>query len=224
MEVSKRVHGVMAEPIGVYSLPQNIHSASKNRVAEILQNFDVLPDEIKRSGSPGLTHISNRRGQNVFSDFAGLEAVQKIILQCASDFLISIGYKDTSCFISDAWLNLGAAGASLKAHAHYNSFLSGTYYVNYDSKVHSRLTFVNDRIASAPKYPVLSIPYSEKSTDFNSRDIVVDHNEGDILFWKSHLIHGYSNNPSPGRTTISFNLMPSICSDGDIYAFRAAPF
>ena len=44
--------------------------------------------------------------------------------------------------------------------------------------------------------------------------------EGSIVFWKSHLLHGFSRpNAGENRVTLSFNIMPKICTTGDQYSF-----
>jgi ectoine hydroxylase-related dioxygenase (phytanoyl-CoA dioxygenase family) len=57
-----------------------------------------------------------------------------------------------------------------------------------------------------------SAPYLEltikKNTKYNSGGAIMNYNEGDVLFWQSHLIHGYSGNNSDNRISISFNIMP----------------
>ena len=214
----------MAEPIGIYKLPQEEHLSNKNKNSQIIAKTDEIDSSLIRTSPMGIHHISNKRGQNIFDSFDGLEQLKTRLLLFWEDFLTSIGYKPEGCFITDAWLNLAPAKTSLKAHAHYNSLVSGTYYINYDPRIHSVLTFLNDRITTRPNSPTLSIPTSQTLTAYNSANIAVDNKEGDIVIWRSHLLHGYENNPTSGRTTLSFNIMPKICTDGQVYAFKAIPY
>ena len=46
--------------------------------------------------------------------------------------------------------------------------------------------------------------------------------EGSIIVWRSHLIHGYTKpNLKPGRMTLSLNALPKTVSNG-IYGFSIA--
>jgi ectoine hydroxylase-related dioxygenase (phytanoyl-CoA dioxygenase family) len=47
----------------------------------------------------------------------------------------------------------------------------------------------------------------------------MNYNEGDVLFWQSHLIHGYSGNNSNDRISISFNIMPKYFYNNS-YSFK----
>tara|TARA_Y100001968_G_scaffold317023_1_gene345547 strand:+ start:462 stop:788 length:327 start_codon:yes stop_codon:yes gene_type:complete len=104
-----------------------------------------------------------------------------------------------------------------------NSFLSGTYYINYNPKQHSKLTFRNDRILRGyVRTPSLSIPRrNDINTPYNTEEIKINNFEGQVVLWKSNLIHGFSTpNPTDNRFTLSFNVLPKICSDGNIYSFE----
>lgn len=216
----------MAEPIAIYSLPTDTHLNFKQEVNLILEKSGELDPSLitKAANGSGTFHIGNRCGQCVFNSFDSLSPLKTIILECAHDFICSIGYQPSKCFISDAWLNMCPPGASLEPHLHSNSFISGTYYSNFDSSIHSTLKFINDRIASLPSRPLIMLPSSDNLTPYNTKNIAPPISEGDIVFWKSHLIHGYEQSQAPGRVTLSFNIMPEVCTDGDQYAFRASPY
>ena len=40
----------------------------------------------------------------------------------------------------------GSKNATLQAHLHSNSYLSGNYFVNFDRNIHTLLNFYNDRL------------------------------------------------------------------------------
>ena len=47
--------------------------------------------------------------------------------------------------------------------------------------------------------------------------------EGSILLWRSHLVHGYEMpNKGDNRVTLSFNIMPKECTDGNIFSFKVS--
>ena len=81
----------------------------------------------------------------------------------------------------------------MQAHLHSNSYLSGNYFINYDSQVHTPLNFYNDRLMNGTeRKPFLSIPPRNEKTIYNIRDVALAGSEGDVILWRSHLLHGFS--------------------------------
>ena len=224
MQVKKKLIPVMAEPIGVYSLPPGVHKNYKAIISKLNHGVD---EQLIRRGdnSPHLRHICNRKDQNIYQSFAELKPLEELINSMVANFINEIGLSCDEVFTTNAWLNLGDRGASLPMHIHRNSYISGTYYVNYSHNDHSPLKFVNSRLASYLTAPGFMLPTNtSKPTEFNCSEFKVDYKEGDIVLWPSHLIHGYrETNKTDNRITLSFNTMPSICTDGQIYAFKASP-
>ena len=91
MDLSKKTLGIMAEPISIYSLAEESHLHFKNSIVEIVNNAQSIDPHLKRASQTGIFHISNRRGQNIFSDFPGLDLLREVILQCCTDFVATIG-------------------------------------------------------------------------------------------------------------------------------------
>lgn len=59
----------------------------------------------------------------------------------------------------------------------------------------------------------------KKNTKYNSGGAVINHTEGDVLFWKSYLVHGYTDNMADNRISISFNIMPRYFYNNS-YSFK----
>ena len=217
--VEGRIIGVMPEGIGVYKLPNQCHLDYKKKILNIDQtaseNFRREDDIQKKQ----LRHISNNRKQNIFKDFPELTPLKTRITNCALNYFEVTGYDCKQIVITDAWINIGSKNSTLEAHLHSNSYLSGNYFVNFDPKIHSLLNFYNDRLLSTGRQPFISIQAKNEKTLYNTREIGLG-NEGSIIFWKSHLLHGF-NKPNLGdnRITLSFNIMPKICVTGEQYSF-----
>ncbi len=212
---------LMPEAIGLYKLQRNIHQEFKEKInaidskaSENLKRNDVMQKE-------KLRHISNNRKQNIFRDFPELKPLKTIFENYAINYLWETGFDCQEVVITDAWINIGSKGSVLTPHLHSNSYLSGNYFINFDSALHTPLNFYNDRLMNGTeRKPFLSVPPRNKKTIYNIRDVALAVSEGDIILWRSHLLHGFNKpNKSDKRMTLSFNIMPKICHSGDQYSF-----
>ena len=111
-------------------------------------------------------------------------------------------------------MNVCKQGSLQPTHSHANSFVSGTYFVNFEPGKHAPLVFLN--MKDLPQQ------FLEVRGNAMKKIAVVKHEEGTLLLWQSHVLHGYEENRKDNRITISFNVMPTtILSDGD-YGFRVS--
>jgi len=220
-KLTGRIIPVMPEALGLYKLQSNVHKDFKEKInlidskaSEKFKRNDVIQKE-------KLRHISNNRKQNIFRDFPELSPLKTIFEEYAINYLWETGYDCKEVIITDAWINIGSKGSILQAHLHSNSYLSGNYFINYDSQVHTPLNFYNDRLMNGTeRKPFLSIPPRNEKTIYNIRDVALAVSEGDVILWRSHLLHGFSKpNVEDKRMTLSFNIMPKICHSGDQYSF-----
>ena len=135
-----------------------------------------------------------------------------------------IGNNCDDIVIHSSWLNRADKGAVLSDHAHSNSFVSANYFVNFNQSVHTPLAFRNDRYHSCQNHyaPYFTIEELIEKNIYNSPRIVMNTEEGSILVWRSHMVHGYRTpNPESGRMTLSMNALPKTVSNG-IYSFNIA--
>ena len=86
-------------------------------------------------------------------------------------------------------------------HTHSNNYLSAAYYVKAPENSGNFKTS-NPNIISRNIYPK-----PEKPTEFNSNNITIKINEGDLLIFPAYLPHSVEENKSnEDRVIISFNL------------------
>ncbi|MFT7558259.1 MAG: hypothetical protein ACI93R_000153 [Flavobacteriales bacterium] len=111
--------------------------------------------------------------------------------------------------ITNAWFNLCQVGGSQRKHSHANSLLSGTIYLEADNN--TEIDFFHPLTTDSLHAEL----YDEPDTSLNQHGLKYHHQEvavsvqtGDCLFWPSQLRHGYTNNKTPNRLTLSFNMMP----------------
>ena len=229
MEISGKIIPTMCEPIAIFSLPPDLHEHYKELILHITASHNSLEDELVRSGQgveKNLRFICNKKHQNIFRQFSQLESLEKNINSLIVNFAKQLGFSCEDVFQSNAWINHGSKGAALGMHIHRNSYFSGTYYVNYNPSIHSPIVFQNSRLVSQLTAPGMSLSRDTKiNTPYNTKLLTLPYKEGDVLIWTSHVVHGYSS-PSKGndRITLSFNAMPTKCTEGEIYGFSASPY
>ena len=209
------VFGINPEPIALITLPIEKHLKYKNQIQLI---FEDSPRKLnqKFSTEPYSEHICNAINQNIFNSFPQLIELRSDIDSYILDFIAEIGFLCDELVITSAWANKANKNSKLGFHQHANSYISGNYFVNFDNVNHSQLSFQNDRKFCTSYRQVMTIPNTKfKSTPYNQDAYVIPSKEGQILLWRSHLAHGYSNpNKADNRCTLSFNAMPKTLSTG----------
>ena len=159
----------------------------------------------------GLTHYHS--GENVFDLYSELVWLKVNLLE-AGRFAYQelLNHKRFgSMTITNAWFNLCEVGGSQLAHTHANNLLSGTYYLNTDAD--SEIEFHHPLSTSALHPELFDEPDGRVNTHglcYHKRKVGVSVASGDCLFWPSQIKHGYTNNRTPERLSLSFNMMPTI--------------
>jgi len=111
--------------------------------------------------------------------------------------------------ITNAWFNLCDVGGVQPMHSHANCLLCGTLYLNADEQ--SKIMFDHPLKNSAQHAELYDAPSPEANKHglrFHNREAQIDVVTGDCLFWPANLRHGYGANKTPGRLSLSFNMMP----------------
>lgn len=215
--------------IEVYSLwPQPIaknryinHDLFKKKVLDFIeQNKELQVDDVTHpekmkhffQGPPPYNELN-------FFEYIKDDDFEKFLMRSSEIFIRDILglYLEDGVTITDCWINICGNGAEQRLHQHGNSFISATYYLNYDPEKHAPLKFQN--------------PYNFKSSPFMTLDIetITDYNhsesychfieEGDLILWPSFLSHGYDINNEDERISISMNIVPSTLKTGP-YSFQ----
>jgi uncharacterized protein (TIGR02466 family) len=110
--------------------------------------------------------------------------------------------------ITGLWVNVAAPGGAVRMHNHPNNFLSGVYYVQVQEGADS-INFHDPR----PQAAVVRPPVTEL-TAYNTDQMVVRVEEGDLLVFPSWLSHSVDPNRSDRvRISASFNAMFSAYAE-----------
>ena len=210
---------IMPEAIAVFQIGKEKHLEFKEKIEHLMDTADDkyrrdVPPEDKRE------FLCNNRFQNVLLDFPDLKELHLILEESALDFIKKTGFTCDQVVITDAWVNKYRLGSTLPTHRHANSYISGNYFINYDKSINSPLTFTNDRVVTSQAPAIKLEPDKSNKTPYNRPDYSILCDEGTVLLWKSHLLHGYSK-PEMGdnRLTLSFNVMPKIAGVGEQFSF-----
>lgn len=213
----------------VYSLwPQPIarkkyhnHIAFKEKVLNFMeQNKDIqvddasYPNQLKHffQGPPPYDELD-------FFEYIKDDDFENFLKESAKIFMGDIlGLNlQSDVIITDCWINNCSEGGQQKLHKHGNSFVSGTYYLNYDPENHAHLKFENPYTSKFSPYMALDI---ENITDFNHQESFCTFiKEGDLVLWQSFLSHGYDINKKNERISISMNFLPNVLKCGP-YSFK----
>ena len=200
---------IFPKVLGKYKLDHPQHLKLKEQCFKLLEKVDEEKYSFVNRSSDKLKHFFNKSNQNLLY-LREFEWFEEWITEKSIDYIENtLGYylKD-GVMISDCWLNVCSKGGEQGFHCHSNSYISGTYYVNYTKRTHSPLCFTNkdmnpeNNITQHFEIPI------EKPSKYNSKYAVMDHDEGDLLLWQSNLNHGYFENGENNRISISFNVMP----------------
>lgn len=173
--------------------------------------------------SPELLHYGNTVENSIFKN-KQFKSFKRWCEKSCEKFITEIlGYAlEDGVFVTDSWINVCNKGGFQQPHFHVNSFISGTYYVNFDKESgHSPLTFQspsNSTYISKPSINLEKIQPTPYTADSNCYP-----QNGDLVLWQSHLLHGHFGNEADDRISVSMNFMPKVISTGQ-YGFRVSPY
>jgi len=207
---------IFPTPIGKYTFDQDNKDRIKDLCFKLIENNNLS----KNKDSKNLYHLYNSKDENLF-DIVDYKWFEKKIEDYACDYIANtLGYQlKDGVVITDCWLNVCQAGGDQFMHNHGNSFVSGTYYVNFNPDVHGKLKFQNQSMMPETNLSPFMELNIEKNTKYNSGGAIINHNEGDAVFWRSNLVHGYTDNMTDNRISISFNIMPRYFYNNS-YSFK----
>ena len=158
-------------------------------------------------GDQGLVHYHN--AQNVFKVYDELTELGDRITEAANFVYTEVMNFQSDLFITNAWFNECSVGSSQFMHTHGNSVLSGTLYLRTDENTDIQFQRPG---ASQVQNTLDDNPDTDRDNkygyNFHFPACTFNVENGVCLFWPSYMKHGYQNNQTPNRLSLSFNLMP----------------
>ncbi len=180
------------------NLTEFFHNTIKNEVGD------------ERDAQGELSHYFSR--YNVFEKYSELAALQSQLTQMGSFVYRDLMHhqKSGELYFTNAWFNLCEIGGSQPAHNHVNCLLCGTLYLHADDMTHLNFYHpLNNSSFHSELYDRAADDMPNKhGLKFHRREAKISVKSGDCLFWPSWLKHGYHDNQTPGRLSLSFNMMP----------------
>lgn len=220
-----------SEPICIF--PSIIKKYSFNKSKELKEciveiiNKKHEEKDYNSHHSETLSFFNNVSGSSLFKEYSDtfyiLKEFQNFTIQCANHFTTEVlDYTINGEMIcTNSWLNYySTLDSHQEPHVHVNSLISSNYFVNYNKQVHAPLFFKKcEEIGSIP-----FLSQRRKNTDNPALwdTAYLDYNEGDIVFWQSHLFHYVPKSLEIGRISLACNYMPSLLDLGG-YGFKVSP-
>lgn len=188
------------------------HDIFKKNLLELLETTDDVRVDHHLNSKHYFERSSKFLDMDVFKDF------KKFLIDSANIYCNELMKYNCNMVITESWINQTNSTFSQYMHNHGNSFISATYYVNYNQGEHSPIEFQNNRHKQT-QLPYLMLRPTEYN-DLNSPGWVMgDLSEGHLIIWPSTLEHGYNNNKGNNRISIAVNFLPEYIDNG-VYKFK----
>lgn len=179
--------------IAAHQVSEEIKSDTLIKVNDYLQKNTLsspVNEIVKSSYHTGKTFIED----------ANLFRLKEEIIKCSTEFLKELNYNFQKPLNLTSWVNVFENGIMEAEHTHYNSILSGTYYVDSDGTDKSGRFYIPDQI---PQREQNRSYYKLLKNDTHG----IDPTPGRILFFESWVRHGVlANTTDKKRISIAFNI------------------
>jgi len=196
----------------LYCQPVTLFKVNVEGVAEFFETVikPKFPNQERETHSQGnLANYHNE--ENIFEIYDELKPLKKELLDAAHFVYQEILNYDNELRFTNAWINECGIGGYQDNHNHCNSVLSGTVYLRTDEN--TNIVFPNQHYSSNIVPHISNDPNQEKENKYGyyyHKSTATFHvSDGDCMIWPSQLPHGYRNNQTPGRLSLSFNLFPT---------------
>lgn len=205
------LHPIFPTQIGCFKYEG--HASVKDKLLDLTKSAVGGANE----NSPTLIHYGQEEG-NRGLDLSVVEDFKSWVCARVEEYVrFGMGlHIDSSIIPINSWLNVGGAGSHQFPHSHANCLACATYYVNFNPEVHSRIYFINP--ARLPTDPYLQFPFNEHHA--NRVDVGLE--EGVLVIWPGHLMHGVDTNIGSERVSLSMNFLPEVVM-GQTYGFKVVP-
>lgn len=209
---------MLHQTVGLFPQPLTKVEININGISDFFDNVIDKKEKSKTTnqcldqnvnGSGDLTHYHNN--SNVFTIYPELEELHNSILESANFVYRKVMNKKSNLFITNAWFNQCGLNGYQFTHNHTNSVLSGTLYIRTDenTNIEFESSYGDCSFANSLSDNSDLDTENEYGYNFHMNKCFVYVSDGTCLFWPSYMKHGYFNNKTPNRLSLSFNLMPT---------------
>ena len=178
----------------------------------------------------GLHHFFNISNSSLLRFDERLNNFEQFQLDAATHFICEIlefELNESKMLITDCWMNYCTHEHTWQIkHNHNNCMIVGTYFVDFDEKLHAPLDFYkNTAKDQVPSMSQMRMPRIANQGNKYTKEVHQSKpEEGMLMIWNAEMLHGYEAiyNLWKGRRTISMNFLPEIVDNGK-YAFKVVP-
>jgi uncharacterized protein (TIGR02466 family) len=201
-------------PSLVYGICYPKHEDLKKIIMPLLEDASFETNKI----SDNLFHYKNSKNHSILYEEDFKEFKDWLEDTCYHYVSNVLGYQlDDKIIVTDSWLNKCDKGGYQYPHYHTNSYISGTYYVNFIDG-HAPIIFIKDDTSSHVSKQSLTLEKNKTPSRYNTDSVILPE-ESELYLWQSHLTHGVSDNKLDGRISLSMNFMPT-CMTNQRYGYK----
>lgn len=182
------VNSLFPTPVGFFDLGRDLTKSE----------IDFIKNQFKVKNSGNLSSADNYIVEN-----KELKKLKKFFEDSAKEFLTSIyqPQHNVDLRITQSWANFSEPGEFHHKHAHPNSFISGTFYINADEN-EDKIYFFKDG------YEQLKLPPKEFNA-YNSSSWWFTVKTGSLIMFPSSLTHMVETvTAKETRISLAFNTFP----------------
>ena len=177
-----------------------------------------------------LHHYFNISNSSLLRFDERLNDFEDFLLESSTHFFTEIleyDLNESNMLITDCWMNNCSTEHTWQIkHNHNNCMIVGTYFVDFDPKLHAPLDFYRNTYKDTiPSMSQMRQPRIANEGNKYTQEVHQSKPEEGMLFiWSAEMLHGYEAiyNLWKGRRTISMNFLPEIIDNGK-YAFKIEP-
>ena len=178
----------------------------------------------------GLHHFFNISNSSLLRFDERLNNFEQFLLDAATHFfceILEFELNESKMLITDCWMNYCTHEHTWQIkHNDNNCMIVGTYFVDFDEKLHAPLDFYkNTAKDQVPSMSQMRMPRIANQGNKYTKEVHQSKpEEGMLMIWNAEMLHGYEAiyNLWKGRRTISMNFLPEIVDNGK-YAFKVVP-
>lgn len=198
-------------PNPIFGIEYPKHEELKKIILQVMED-NKSEFEINTSSS-NLTHLKNRLSESILYEDV-FEEFKLWVEETCTDYVTDcLGYHLTDkMMVTDSWVNKCDKGGSQHPHYHSNSYISGTYYVNFQEG-HAPLMFNKRSALLFPNHPSLVLPENNDFITKYNTDSAIYPEEGELYLWQSQMTHSVPENEIDNRISLSMNFMPRVVSN-----------
>jgi len=195
----------------LFSQPVTLTEVNVEGIADFFENT-IKPNVKGCSEGKSQIHLTNYHNtENIFELYDELKPLGQEILSACNFVYQEILNYDSDLRFTNAWINESEVGGEQGLHNHCNSALSGTVYLRTDEN--TNIEFPNRFTTSDTVCQLTDDPNQERENKFghyyHKDTATFTVQTGYCMIWPSYLKHGYSENKTPRRLSLSFNTLPN---------------